>query len=214
MGGTYRPGRRRYRFGVTRWNERADAARGDAYDERWATLEAAGESVHGEADLVEALLVESFGAIEGRAVLDAGCGTGRVAVELDRRGADVVGVDLDPSMLDTARAKSDAVGWHLADLAEIDLARTFDVVVAAGTVLIFVAPGTEPAGVDRRGAHLRPGGLLVAGFQVAADRLPPSRYDHHAAAAGLELVHRWSTWGRAAFTDGDYAVSVHRRPHD
>src|SRR5919204_5229355 len=53
----------------------------------------AGENVHGEADFVESFHPGS--------VLDAGCGTGRVAIELARRGIEVVGVDLDPGMLAT-----------------------------------------------------------------------------------------------------------------
>jgi 2-polyprenyl-3-methyl-5-hydroxy-6-metoxy-1,4-benzoquinol methylase len=52
--------------------------------------------MHGEATFVEGLGV--------RRVLDAGCGTGRVAIELARRGLDVVGLDADPGMLSAARA--------------------------------------------------------------------------------------------------------------
>ena len=39
---------------MSRWNERDDVARGDDYDARWRALAAAGESIHGEADLVGA----------------------------------------------------------------------------------------------------------------------------------------------------------------
>ena len=63
---------------------------------------------------------------------------------------------------------------------------------------------------------LRPGALLVAGFAIRPHRLALEVYDQLAKAAGLELVARWATWDRAPFTEGDYAVSVHRRPppHD
>ena len=87
----------------------------------------------------------------------------------------------------------------------------FDLVVLAGNVLIFVAHGTEHLAVERCAAHLRPGGLLVAGFQVKPGGYDPGALDADAAAAGLELVERWSTWDRAPFTGGDYQVSVHRR---
>ncbi|HEX7827307.1 MAG TPA: SAM-dependent methyltransferase, partial [Mycobacterium sp.] len=59
---------------TTRWQD-TDAPRGDDYDARWRSLAATGQNVHGEADLVESLLRESG----GTRVLDAGCGTGRVA---------------------------------------------------------------------------------------------------------------------------------------
>src|SRR5271170_1352173 len=90
----------------------------------------------------EAALVDSYGP---GSVLDAGCGTGRVAMELSRRGHPVVGVDVDEAMLTAARAKAPGLAWLLGDLADpaLDLGRTFDVVVMAGNVLIFVPAGTE-----------------------------------------------------------------------
>ncbi|HVF15217.1 MAG TPA: class I SAM-dependent methyltransferase [Acidimicrobiales bacterium] len=164
-----------------------------------------GKNVHGEADFVEALGPAS--------VLDAGCGTGRVAIELARRGIDVVGVDLDPSMLAGARAKSPHLTWVAADLATVDLGRLFDVVVLAGNVMIFLAPGTEPQVVAAVARHLRPGGVLVAGFQLQPGRLDLASYDRDCGAAGLVLQQRWATWDREPFGGGDYAVSVHRRDH-
>ena len=164
--------------------------------------------MHGEATFVEAL--------GARSVLDAGCGTGRVAIELARRGLDVVGLDADPSMLSAARAKAPEVEWVLADLSDFDLAaadgrRRFDAVVMAGNVMIFVVPGTEGAVLERLAGHVRPGGVVVAGFQVIAGRLSLERYDELAAAAGLALAERFATWDcRPWAPGGDYAVSVHR----
>lgn len=198
----------------TRWSG-TDAPRGDDYDERWARLAAAGASVHGEADLVEALL-RAHG---GNRVLDAGCGTGRVAIELAARGFDAAGVDLDPGMLGAARAKAPELIWIEADLARLDAEAAlpgaaagagFDVVVMAGNVMIFVTPGTEPNVLATLRAQLVDDGLLVAGFQLRRDRLSLAEYDRIAADAGFRLAERWSTWDRAPFTDGDYAVSVHR----
>lgn len=178
--------------------------RGADYDRRFDELAASGAHVHGEADLVQSLGPAT--------VLDAGCGTGRVAIELARRGLDVVGVDLDPSMLAAARAKAPEQAWVQGDLATLDLARTFDAVVLAGNVLLFVNPGTEGAVVDRMAAHLGPGGYLVAGFTLSPTGLGTARYDELAAGAGMALVARWATWERGAFDAGsDYAVSVHRK---
>ena len=113
----------------TRWRESGVPRAGD-YDARWDSLAAQGHNVHGEADLVEILLRES-GASR---VLDAGCGTGRVAIELARRGFSVVGVDSDATMLAVAHTKDPALEWIEADLtdltamadAEFDLAVHFD----------------------------------------------------------------------------------------
>jgi len=192
---------------VTRW-QHTDAPRGDDYDARWDRLAAAGVNIHGEADLGAALLADSG----GRRVLDAGCGTGRVAIELARRGFTVLGVDADPAMLAAARRKAPRLRWLHADLVELDRHVTdrFDLVVLAGNVMIFLDPGTEATVLRQLAARLRPGGLLVAGFTVRADRLPLDRYDELVAAAGLRPLHRWATWDREPYAGGDYAVSVAR----
>lgn len=194
---------------ATRWQD-TNAPRGDDYDARWRSLAAAGQNVHGEADLVEALLRESG----GTRVLDAGCGTGRVAIELAGRGFSVVGVDVDPGMLSAARTKRPEIPWIGADLT--DLAQVvdaeFDVALLAGNVLIFVRPGTEGDVVSAVGDRLSPGGLFVSGFSIRPDRLSLSRYDELTERAGLEPVARWATWSRDPFAGGDYAVSVHCRP--
>ncbi|HEV2810616.1 MAG TPA: hypothetical protein VGV93_09510, partial [Acidimicrobiales bacterium] len=85
-------------------------------------------------------------------------------------------------------------------------------VVMAGNVLIFVEPGTEAAVVRNLAAALAPGGSLVTGFQLRADRISLTQYDRYCADAGLVLAERWSTWDRHPWSeDDDYAVSVHRR---
>ena len=185
----------------SRWLAEAQG-RAVTYDNRWAEMAAKGENIHGEADFVEAFLPRSG--------LDAGCGTGRVAIELARRGIDVVGVDLDPSMLERARGKAPDVPWVHADLARLDLGRRFDVVLLAGNVMIYLAPGTESEVVANLARHLAPGGVLVAGFQLEEGRLTLEEYDRDAEAAGLALAERWATWDRQPFTGGNYAVSVHR----
>jgi len=195
-----------------RWLAEA-GGRAASYDDRWVQMAAEGREVHGEADLVEALSAGTgHGSGTDRAsVLDAGCGTGRVAGELVRRGFDVTGVDIDPAMLDRARLKAPDATWIEADLDGLDLGRAFDVVVAAGNVMIYLAPGSEGRVVAALARHLRPRGLVVAGFQLDAGRLDLGTYDDAATTAGLEPVERWATWDREPYAGGPYAVSVHRR---
>ncbi len=183
--------------------------RGDEYDARFARFEAEGRYLHGEADLVTTLLGDP-----PAVVLDAGCGTGRVAIELARRGYTTVGIDLAASMLDAARAKAPELEWVLGDLSSGALPdSSFDLVVAAGNVMIFLELGTEAAVVSNLARTVVAGGLVVAGFQVGR-QLTLERYDALAAAAGLELAHRWATWEQAPYEGGDYAVSVHRKGVD
>lgn len=187
--------------------------RGEDYDARFAALEQAGKEMHGEADLVASLGVSS--------ILDAGCGTGRVAIELARRGLRAVGIDRSTTMLQAARNKAPQIDWFEADLthftvpspddpAQPDL---FEGIVMAGNVMIFVDSGTEEAVLANMTRHLTPGGMLVSGFQLQADRLSLHDYDAFAASAGLRFSERWATWDRAVWTtSSDYAVTVHCKP--
>ncbi|MEE3850124.1 class I SAM-dependent methyltransferase [Gordonia sp. LSe1-13] len=193
---------------ATRWDD-ARAPKGDDYDKRWQHLAASGQNIHGEADLVQSLI----GDRTDQRILDAGCGTGRVAIELRRRGFAVVGVDADDHMLATARRNGPDVAWVLADLAELDtnVEGVFDLAVLAGNVMIFLEPGTEGRVLDQLSQRIEPGGLLVAGFSLREDRLSLADYDHLAERSGFDLVDRWSTWDRDPFDGHDYAVSVHSR---
>ncbi len=175
------------------------------YDERWRRIEAAGGNPHGEADLVA-----SYGP---RSVLDGGCGTGRVAIELARRGIDVVGTDLDQDMIDVAQAKAPELTWVHADLSELDLPTRFDAVVLAGNVIPYVAGDRRLGAVIACAKHLAPGGRLIAGFQLQKSWPSLADYDKWCASAGLKLEDRYATWDRHPFADTDsYAVSVHHRP--
>jgi SAM-dependent methyltransferase len=197
----------------SRWAAATGGAGAQGYNESFAALAAAGMDVHGEATLVASLVPA------GARILDAGCGTGRVAIRLAELGYDCVGADNDPAMLEEARRTSDAVTWLPADLLDIATVESrFDLIVAAGNVIPLLAPGTEATVVTRLAERLLPGGLLLAGFGLDAAHLPLheapfglSEYDIWCSAAGLELVERFATWGCAPFDDGSYAVSLHRR---
>jgi SAM-dependent methyltransferase len=187
---------------MSRWLEQTGGTSGEDYAARFAALAASGQDLHGEARYVEALLAPSS------TVLDAGCGTGRVAVELARRGHALTGVDSDPSMLAVAR-RTPGVRWVDQDLATLDLGASFDLVVAAGNVMIFLAPGTGPAVTARLAAHLRPGGLLVSGWRTADLDLPT--YDGWVGAAGLTPVVRHATWDGDPWVEGsEWCVAVDR----
>jgi SAM-dependent methyltransferase len=173
------------------------------YEARFERLQASGASVHGEADFVASL--------GPRRLVDAGCGTGRMAIELDRRGFDVVAVDLDDDMLDAARAKTSGVRWVLGDLATVQLGERFPLIVMAGNVMLFCRTDDRAPIVANLAGHLEPGGLLVAGHSLRPGGPTVEGYDSMCAAAGLELVERFAGWGREPFTPtSDYQLSVHR----
>ena len=87
------------------------------------------------ADGTEAAFRRWFpGPVEG--VLDLGCGSGRMAVELAARGYDMVGVDASPEMLSAARDAAEERGvaerclWLLQDMTSFELYGTVEAVVS------------------------------------------------------------------------------------
>jgi SAM-dependent methyltransferase len=186
------------------WRAEVDLAE---YETRWQKLESEGHATHGEADLVAA-----YGPLT---VLDAGCGMGRVAIELSRRGIQAEGADLDGDFLAVAERLAPDLRWHVADLATMHLGRRFDVVVMAGNVLLFCQPEVRHDIVVNLTQHVEPGGFLISGFSLErrAGALTLADYDAAAESTGLQFEDRWSTWERSPFADDDrYAVTVFRRP--
>lgn len=185
---------------VNRWLETA-TSRGAEYDRRFEQLAALGKDVHGEADLVASICKGP--------VLDAGCGTGRVAIELYRRGFEVVGLDIDPRMLERAKDKEAGIEWILGDLATADLGRSFDAIVLAGNVMVFLTPGSEGAVLANLARQLSPSGTLVAGFSLSTPGLSLEHFDRLADEVGLVLMARFATWEGTSYPPGgDYAVSL------
>jgi len=197
---------------VSRWHDIAGAGSGRRYAARFDDLASSGTDVHGEAALCASLISP------GSRVLDAGCGTGRVAGRLAEQGYDCVGVDLDASMLAVARERFPEVVWLLGDLGSVELPGRFDLIVAAGNVIPLLSAGAEAVAVSRLSDHLATGGLLTAGFGLDAAHLPLdsapfslAEYDSWCSDAGLVLAERYSTWDGRVYDGGGYAVSLHRR---
>ncbi|MEM9585145.1 MAG: magnesium protoporphyrin IX methyltransferase [Pseudomonadota bacterium] len=81
--------------------------------------------------------------LNGMRILDAGCGTGALAFELAARGADVVGVDISPQLIDIARkrAPKDLKGntfFTAGDMLDPKLG-VFDYIVAMDSMIYYTA---------------------------------------------------------------------------
>lgn len=184
-----------------------DAGHSQWYIERFRAMASAGNDLDGEARFVDAL------ASRHAAILDAGCGPGRVGGRLAVLGHRVVGVDLDPALIAAAEHDHPGPVWIAADLAELDLAamslpHEFDVAVCAGNVMTFLDPSTRRTVLERIGSHLVPGGRLAVGF--GADRgYEFVEFFDDVAATGLSVELRLSTWDLHPFTSSsEFLVAV------
>jgi magnesium-protoporphyrin O-methyltransferase len=98
--------------------------------------------------------------LHGARILDAGCGTGALAVEAARRGANVVAVDLSPTLVGLARERSPhdlgagSIKFHVGDMLNPALGR-FDHVVAMDSLIHYPARDTIRVldGLAQRTAH-------------------------------------------------------------
>ncbi|NBB85541.1 MAG: methyltransferase domain-containing protein [Bacteroidetes bacterium] len=138
----------------------------------------------------------------GAAILDMGCGRGRHARVLARRGYAVTGVDLSRPSLDRARARAAAedlpITFQQGDMRDPVCEDCFDGVVNLFTAFGYFADDADHARVIRAMATaLRPGGWLVQDFlnapQVRATLVP-----HDARQVGEAHIaqHRWIADGR------------------
>lgn len=179
------------------------------YVERFRAMARAGDDLAGEARLVDAMVPR------GSRILDAGCGPGRVGGALAEAGHRVVGVDVDPVLIEAAEHDHPGPKWMVGDLAELDLpargvTEPFDAVVCAGNVMTFLAPSTRHEVLTRFRAHLAADGRAAIGFG-AGRGYEFGEFLSDAAAAGLEPDLLLSTWDLRPFTeDADFLVALLR----
>ena len=180
------------------------------YVERFRSKAQAGEDLLGEARFVDAM------APRGARILDAGCGPGRLGGYLATVGHDVVGVDVDPVLIEAAEQDHPGPRWLVGDLAELNLpacgiTEPFDVIASAGNVMTFLAPSTRVQVLRRLRAHLAVDGRLVIGFGAGRDYKFDEFLDD-AAVSGLAAELLLSTWDLRPFEgDSDFLVALLRR---
>jgi SAM-dependent methyltransferase len=136
-------------------------------------------------------LFQSAGIGPGMSVLDLGCGAGDVSLllaELVGPKGRVLGIDMDPAVLQRARERVAAAGWRNVELRQgridaLDLEPSFDAVV--GRWILMYSP--DPAAVlGELKALLKPGGILA--FAEMDIAVPPRTFPQSSLDASLS---RW-----------------------
>jgi len=122
-------------------------------------------------------LLDELATIPG-VICDLGCGPGQVARYLHDRGANVIGVDLSPGMIERARALTPGVAFDAGDMRALDVPDGAWQAIVAFYSIVHI-PREELAGVFREMKRvLAPGGALLLSFHI-----------------GSEVVHRDEWWG-------------------
>lgn len=104
---------------------------------------------------------EFLDGLEGKAIVDFGCGDGREAIEMARAGAFVTGVDIQPSLLELAQRNAEAAGVSERCRFVTELADPADMIVSLDSFEHFADPLLM---LGKMYSSLRAGGILVASF--------------------------------------------------
>ena len=120
----------------------------------------------------------------GGVICDLGCGPGHVARYLHERGANVIGVDLSPAMVERARSLTPAVRFETADMRALDVPDgAWQAIVAMYSIIHIPRGQLAPVFREMR-RTLAPGGFAMLSFHI-----------------GAEVVHRDEWWGHAVDVD-------------
>lgn len=175
--------------------------------QRFRDMRAAGKDIAGEARFADTM------AARGARILDAGCGSGRIGGPLAALGHTVVGIDVDPVLIAAAKEDFPDVTWLVGDLAELDPAawwadQRFDIAIAAGNVLPFLAPSTRRTVLANILGVLAPAGRAAVGFG-AGRGYPFQEFFADAATAGWQVQATFRGWNLLPFeADSDFLVAV------
>lgn len=97
----------------------------------------------------------------GECILDVGCGTGQLTAEIAQSGAEVIGIDLAPAMIEKARTNSPNIVFRVEDVRTMLYDSEFDAIFS-NAALHWVQPAEDAVAAMARA--LKPGGRFVAEF--------------------------------------------------
>lgn len=135
---------------------------------------------------------------KGALILEVGCGTGRTACYLAKRGFQVTGTDIRPEMIDKAKRRAEDEGadviWSVGDARRLPFADGSFHVVVGESVTLFCGPGEALAEYCR---VLKPGGVLYDREIFAARPLSTDTEREFNAVYQVNAVPTESEWLKA-----------------
>jgi len=151
-------------------------------------------------------MVELLAPRAGDRVLDVGCGTGQLTAQIARVGAEVMGIDNSPAMIEQARRNFPGLRFEVADVSAMPYRAEFDAVFS-NAVLHWVREADAAAGGIARA--LKPGGRFVAEFGGHGNnRLLLSAVYRAMETMGIAEPEKYNPWFYP--TIGEYAAVIER----
>jgi SAM-dependent methyltransferase len=106
--------------------------------------------------------LDALASLDGRSLLDAGCGSGQAIADAASRGATVTGVDATPELLDIARQRTPTADLRVGDIQQLPFEdATFDLVTAFNSIQYAADPA---AAVSQLARVCRAGGQVAIGI--------------------------------------------------
>ena len=135
-----------------------------------------------EAQKIRSIIAER--APDAESLLDVACGTG-LHLALMRESYTVEGVDLDPGLLEIARARLPDVPFHLGDMRTFNLGRQFDVVTCLFSSIGYMTTIEDVLhALANMCGHLAPGGVMLVEPWLAPDDFDPNHPPRPMTAEG------------------------------
>ncbi|GAC1631513.1 MAG: class I SAM-dependent methyltransferase [Candidatus Acidiferrum sp.] len=106
-------------------------------------------------------LVDLLAPKKGERILDLGCGTGALTVEIAAQGAEVLGIDRSPEMVEQAKSKFPALKFEVMDATALTFEKEFDAVLSNAVLHWIPEAEKVVTGIARA---LKPHGRFVAEF--------------------------------------------------
>ena len=172
------------------------------------------------ADFIEKIIAEHYKCGNPELVLDLGCGTGSMTLELAKRGYDMTGIDYSAEMLDIARKRasdaglSDKMLWLMQDMRSFELYGTVDVAVCCLDGINHLA---ERGDLDKTlklvHNYLIPDGLFI--FDVNGKYKFENIYsDRSYVMENEEAMCIWQNYYNAKSNLCDFYITLFREDND
>ncbi|MGH8901030.1 MAG: class I SAM-dependent methyltransferase [Egibacteraceae bacterium] len=163
-------------------------------------------------------LIDRHGPAAARTVLDFGCGTGLDLAYLAER-FEVVGVDLQPRMIDYARQVRPHLDLRVGDMRDFRLGHSVDAITCLGNTLAYLHRNTELwAAFATFAAHARPGTVLILTTAVSVTRAMaaprPFRVDVADLHVEVTVSYEWHLRTQIETMHRHWAFDDGRQAHD